>query len=103
MQTLIRDECRTRFYIKQTSCENLVNFSEIRMQDFPLPLYITLANKLASLGASVPLAVESGHVHLMERQREQKMFVKVAFLSHFPCLGFLTLLSGAPENWVLAC
>lgn len=36
------------------------------MQDFPLPLYITLANKLASLGASVPLAVESGHAHLSQ-------------------------------------
>lgn len=60
---LITDECRTRFYIKLTSCENLANFSEIRMQDFPLPLYVTLVNKLASLGASVCLAVESGHVH----------------------------------------
>lgn len=27
------------------------------------------------------------------------MLVNIAFLSHFPFLGFLTLLSGAPENW----
>lgn len=71
------------------------------MQDFPLPLYVTLANKLASLGALVSLAVESGHVHLSQDGRITCADVPQGCfsLSHFPFLGFLTLVSGAPENW----
>lgn len=71
------------------------------MQDFPLPLYVTLANKLASLGASVRLAVESGHVHPSQDGKTTctEDVRQDCFLSHFPFLGFLTLLSGAPENW----